>query len=186
MKKHLFLMLAMAMFLFMAPVKEAGSQRLDLSSFIIDTYGDKLMARFSIEIENFEKIKTALDNGSKVALLCDVSLLRNRALIWDVTLGGTEIEVGLEKDLLSGDYKILFPHQTISLSNFEESDFLDQFKEMKVELVPLEKLEAGQRYVVRIQVKLISKGVPKWIKRTLFFWSWDLARSIRYDMEFSL
>jgi len=175
-----------ALLLLMMPAKEAGSQRLDLSSFLIDTHDDHLLARFSIEVDNFEKVKSALDNGSKVALICDVSLLKDRPLIWNLSLADKEIEVGLEKDLLSGDYRIIFPSQKRNLSNFDEKDFLSQFGDMSVELLPLEKLEPDQKYIVRIQVKLMSKGVPKWIKRTLFFWSWDLAKSIRYEMKFSL
>jgi len=187
MKKLLIPILSVVMvFLLLIPAREASSQRLDLSSFLIDTYGDNLLARFSLEVDDFEKIKTALDNGSKVALLCDVKVLKNRVLFWDMPLEGREIEVGLEKDLLSGNYNIIFPNQRRILSSFEESDFLEQFGDMHIELLPLDKLEPGQKYIVRIQVKLISRGVPKWIKRTLFFWSWDLARSIRYEMEFSL
>ncbi len=177
----------MALFLMLLfPAREADAQRLDLSSFLIDTYGDNLLARFSIEVDDFEKIKAALDNGSKVALICDVSLLLKRILFWDLPIAGRVIEIDLEKDFLSGGYNVIFPEQKRSLSSFEESDFLEIFGDMNVELLPLDKLEPGQKYAVRIQVKLISRGVPKWIKRTLFFWSWDLAGSIRYEMEFSL
>ena len=178
--------LLVCFFLALTIPREVHCQRLDLSSFLIDTQEDSLLARFSIDIDDFERIKTALDNGSKVALLCDVSLFRNRVLFWDLSLAGRQVEVGLEKDLLSGEYLIAFPGQKRRLINFEINDFHELFSDMNIELLPLDRLEPGQKYIVRIQVKLISKGVPKWIKRTLFFWNWDLARSIRYEMEFSL
>ncbi len=187
MKKLLYPIVCTVMILLLlVPAREASSQRLDLSDFLIDTYGDNLLARFSIEIDDLEKIRTALDNGSKLALICDIRLLKNRMLLWDQSLAHQEIEIGLEKDLLSEEYNIIFPGQKKILGSFEESDFLNQFGDMQAELLPLDSLEPDQKYIARIQVRLISRGVPNWIKRTLFFWSWDLAKSIRYEMEFSL
>ncbi len=186
MKKLFPILLTVVIVFLLIPDREANSQKLDLSSFLLETYEDNLQTRFSVEVDDFEKIKTALDNGSKVALLCDVSIFKNRIIFWNMSVEDREIEIGLEKDLLSGKYNIIYPDQKRSLDSFEKSDFLEQFGDMKIELVPMDMLESGQKYTVRIQVKLISRGVPKWIKRTLFFWSWDLARSIRYEMEFSL
>jgi hypothetical protein len=177
---------AVIILLLVVPAREACSQKLELSGFLIDTHGDSLVARFSIEIDDMEKIKAALDNGSKLALICDVRLLKSRTLLWDQALARQEIEIGLEKDLLSKEYDIVFPDQKKSLVNFERNDFLDQFGDMQARLLPLDSMEPDRNYAVRIQVRLISRGVPNWIKRTLFFWSWDLAESIRYEMEFSL
>ncbi|WP_028574515.1 DUF4390 domain-containing protein [Desulfonatronovibrio hydrogenovorans] len=162
------------------------AQRLDLSNFFIDTYEGRLVARFSVEVDDFERVRTALDNGTKVALVCNVDLLRSRVLLRDKSLLSKEIEVGLEKDLLSGEYVINFPAHRRSLPSFDHDDFTKLFHAMDAILLPIEDLDIGRKHVVRIEARLISKGVPKWIKRTLFFWSWDLASSIRYDMEFSL
>ena len=171
--------------LLLLPVRDASAQRLDLSSFLIDTYGDTLLARFSITLDDFDKVKSALDNGSKVALLCNVSLLKDRVFFWDQPMMQRDIEIGLEKNMLSGGYVVIFPSQTRNLDIIDKDIFHELFGNMNVELLTLDKLEPGQKYIVRTQARLISKGVPKWIKRTLFFWSWDLAKSIRYEMRFT-
>lgn len=187
MKKISYLVIcAVITLLFVVPAREACSQKLELSGFLIDTHGDSLVARFSIDIDDMEKIKAALDDGSKLALICDVRLLKSRMFLWDQSLARQEIEIGLEKDLLSKEYDIIFPDRKKSLVNFGTSDFLDQFADMQARLLPLDSMEPDRKYAVRIEARLVSKGVPSWIKRTLFFWSWDLAGSIRYEMEFSL
>ncbi len=186
MKKIIFpVCLLLTALLFLLPAREASGQRLDLSSFLIDTYGDTLVARFSITLDNFDKVKSALDNGSKVALLCNVSLLKDRVFFWDQPMVEKDIEIGLEKNLLSGGYVVFLPNQTRNLDVFEKDIFIELFGDMNVELLALDKLNPDQKYIVRTQARLISKGVPKWIKRTLFFWSWDLAKSIRYEMRFT-
>lgn len=185
-KQFIVILIPIMMLVFLVQSKPAFSQNLDLSSFLLDTRGNNLLARFSVEVDEFDKILTALENGSKLALVYDVSVLEDRTLFWNQTIVNKKINIEFEKDLLAGDYVVFFPEQKRTLNSFGKKDFLELFAGLDTELLALDKLKTGKKYIVRIQVKLISRGVPKWVKGTLFFWSWDLASSIRYEMEFSL
>ncbi|RQD59747.1 DUF4390 domain-containing protein [Desulfonatronovibrio magnus] len=185
--KFRYILIFLAIFCFSLLLPQRGSaQSLELSSFVIDTRGEYLTARFSIDVEEFNYMKSYIDSGSKLAIIYDVKLLKKRMFFPDFPLSSQQHEVGLEKDLLSGQYVVLYPDERKTMDSFEEYDFVKIFEGIDVPLAPLIELEPGRKYVVRIQIRLISKGVPKWIKRTLFFWSWDLAKAIRYEMEFSL
>ena len=165
---------------------DCRAQSLDLSGFVVDTRQGKLAATFSLDVQDFEKIKAALDRGSKLALVCRASLLKGRLIIRDRSLAERMIEIGLEKDLLSGQYSIFFPEKRLSLSSFEQEDFIRHFSDISLELFPLDNLVPEQKYIVRIELQLISREIPNWIKRILFFWNWDMVRPVRYEMEFSL
>ncbi|MFP4108387.1 MAG: DUF4390 domain-containing protein [Desulfonatronovibrio sp.] len=179
-------LISVMMLLFLAQSKPVFSQSLDLSSFILDTRENNLLARFSIDVDDFDTILTALENGAELALVCDVTVLEDRALFWDQAIADKKINIEMEKDLLAGGYIIVFPDQKRVLDSFGKKEFLELLADMDAELLALDALQTDKKDIVRIQAKLISRSVPKWIKRTLFFWSWDLARSIRYEMEFSL
>ncbi|MFP4083710.1 MAG: DUF4390 domain-containing protein [Desulfonatronovibrio sp.] len=185
-KQFMPVLISVMMLLFLAQSKPVFSQSLDLSSFILDTRENNLLARFSIDVDDFETILTALENGAELALVCDVTVLEDRALFWDQAIADKKINIEMEKDLLAGGYIIVFPDQKRVLDSFGKKEFLELLADMDAELLALDALQTDKKYIVRIQAKLISRSVPKWIKRTLFFWSWDLARSIRYEMEFSL
>ncbi|MFO7728130.1 MAG: DUF4390 domain-containing protein [Desulfonatronovibrio sp.] len=185
-KQFIFILISIMMPVFLVQSKPAFSQNLDLSSFVLDTRENNLLARFSVEIDDFDKIASALENGAELALVCEVSVLENRTLFWDQAIVHKKINIEMEKNLLAEDYIVVFPDQKRTLDSFGKKEFLELFEDMDIELLPLEPLQTEKKYIVRIQVKLISRSIPKWIKRTLFFWSWDLAGSIHYEMEFSL
>lgn len=167
-------------------VQEAGSSDLDLSDFIVETQDDHLVVRFSIEMDDLEKIKSLLDNGSDIALIYQVKVFKKYSFFPNYLLVSREVEVELEKDLISGSYGIFYPDHTRKTDSLELEDFNNLFNDVTVSLLPMEKFELQQDYIARFQARVISKNIPVWIKRTLFFWSWDLAESIKYEMEFSL
>ncbi len=165
---------------------KADSQSLDLSSFTVETGDNHLMARFSVDVDEFEKIKETLDNGGKMIMICAADLFRKRSVFWNKRLKSQKVEIALEKDLLKGKYVVSLPEGEIKLKELPEEDFTSLFQDIKVELFPWKELETGRNYKLSMHIRLVSRDVPKWIKRTLFFWSWDVARDIRYETEFSL
>lgn len=170
----------------LAPVGEARSSHLDMSDFIVDTQDEHLVVRFSIEMDDMTKVESLLDNGSEVALIYQVKVFKKYSFFPNYLLVKREVEVEFEKDLISGNYDIFYPDHRKRTNRLELEDFNSLFSNITVSLLPLESFELQQDYIARFEARMISKNIPTWIKRTLFFWSWDLAKSVRYEMEFSL
>jgi len=165
--------------------EDSKAQPLDFSSFLIDTQEDYLVAMFSIDIEDFEKIQEALHDGNKITMICTIMLKRHRTLFWNKKIREKTIEVDMEKDLLSEEYRIKFPDQTYTLKKIQEDSFDKIFENIGVKLAPLEELIPGRKYRLNLGIRVISRDVPQWIKTTLFFLSWDIVREVNYEMEFS-
>jgi len=166
-------------------VYESRAQPLDFSSFLIDTQEDYLVAMFSIDIEEFEKIQKALHDGNKISMICTIKLKRHRTLFWNKNIQEKTIEVDMAKDLLSEEYMIKFPDKTYTLKKLQEDSFDALFENISIKLAPLEELMPQRDYKLHIGIRVISKDVPQWIKSTLFFLSWDVVPEVRYEKEFS-
>ncbi|MFW6005433.1 MAG: DUF4390 domain-containing protein [Desulfonatronovibrionaceae bacterium] len=184
MKKIFFLSL-LVVFCALQPAGQQA-QQLELSSFFLNTRGDRLSAGFSLEMDDFSRVKKSLDEGAKLELIYEVRVIKNVFLFPDFSLASKEVNIGLAKDLISGDYKILFPGRKKVVPEFTRKDFTQLFSNISVPLISLEQLEDNETYLIRIQARLTTTEVPKWIKKTLFFWSWDLVDSLHYEMDFNL
>lgn len=185
-KHNILFLLLLGLLAVLASVHEARSSNLDLSDFIVDTQDDHLVVRFSIEMDDLTKIESLLDNGSEIALIYQVKVFKKYSFFPNYLLVSREVEVEFEKDLISGNYDIFYPDHTKKTDTLELEDFNNLFNDVTVSLLPMENFELQQDYIARFQARVISKNIPTWIKRTLFFWSWDLDKSIQYEMEFSL
>jgi len=166
--------------------QDARSQKLDLSSFLVDTQEEYLVARLSLHVYDFENIKHILDNGGKMTMLCTATLFRQRTLLWNRKLDSREIEIDLQKDLLTGEYIVKHPEKRIRMQKLSEDDFLSLFEQVTIKIAPWSELRPEQKYSLRVNVRLISRDVPQWIKRILFFWSWDVAKGVQYETGFTL
>lgn len=183
--KNIIVLCLLVLFISLLPGRLAA-QQLELSSFFLDTRGDRLSAGFSLEMDDFSRVKQSLDDGAKLELIYEVRVIKNVILFPDFSLASKKVNIGLEKDLISGDYEIHFPGRKKVVPEFTREDFTELFSNVSVPLISLEQLENNETYIIRIQARLTSTEVPKWIKKTLFFWSWDLVDSLHYEMEFNL
>ncbi len=164
---------------------DSRSQPLDFSSFLIDTQEEYLVAMFSIDTQEFEKIQEALHDGNKISMICTIKLKRHRTLFWNKNIREKTIEVDMEKDLLSEEYMIKFPDKTFTLKELQEDSFDALFENISIKLASLEELIPEREYRLHIGIRVISRDVPQWIKSTLFFLSWDIVPEVRYEKEFS-
>ncbi len=179
------MLFCLVMGVFLLHAGNVRAQTLDFSSFLIDTHKDHLVAVFSIDIQDFEKIRDAMHDGNKMSMHCSIQLYRHRTLFWNKKIHEKTIVIDLEKDLLTGEYLIIFPDKTYKLQELKEDSFDALFKDMSINLSPLEKITPGRNYRLQIGIRVISRDVPKWIKATLFFLPWDIIKEVKYEMDFS-
>ncbi len=182
--KYIFTVVVVTGLLFLH-TNDSRAQPLDFSSFLIDTQEDYLVAMFSIDIEEFEKIQEALHDGKKISMICTIRLQRHRTLFWNKNIQEKTIEIGMEKDLLSEEYMIKFPDKTYTLKNMQEDSFDTIFKNINIKLAPLKELIPERKYRLHIGIRVVNRDVPQWIKSTLFFLSWDVVPQVLYEKEFS-
>ncbi len=168
------------------PSPEVRSQSLELSSFYVDTHQEYLAARFSIKVEKFEEIKQALDNGTKMTMQSNLTLYRKRSLIWDEKLHTSTLDIEMEKLLLSGEYMINYPDRETRIRELDKEQFVSLFQGLSNELVPSDSLDPEEDYYVEVEIRLKTRDAPQWIRGILFFWSWDAAQGVKYEMDLSM
>lgn len=165
----------------------AAAQSLVLSNLVVDNQAGSLMARFGVAVDSVAEISEALQNGATLGLTCKASLGKAAGLFGGPRLAAAEMSSRLKYDALTKEYSLLLPGHEAPLKNFRLDELLRSgWGELTLDMGSWRILERGQEYTLSLSIRLHQTDIPNWFRRTLFFWSWDVAPAASYQLHFKI
>jgi hypothetical protein len=169
----------------MAP-KDALGQEIILKNLVLDNVGGTIQLRFGIEMNNLAQLKEYLSEGTTVRLSCLAELQRKRLLWKDDTVLARKLAFDVKNNPLTQQYTM---HNLASgrtrQSDTVESLIQEAWSRLIMDLGNWAALPRGNEYALELSVRMIRADVPGWLKKALFFWSWNIGNEQQYRLNFS-
>ena len=163
-----------------------SAQELVLSNLVVDNQAGEILVRFGVEVEGSDRIARILKEGESLGLSCSVSLLRERSLWFDQTVYSADLDLFLHYDPLSRQFTAELPGGQSPMAHPDLAVLLSKaWSEITLDLGPWKDLSRGKGYRLMLEISLNRLDVPVWLKRALFFWDWEAAPTMHYQLEFT-
>jgi LAS superfamily LD-carboxypeptidase LdcB len=162
----------------------AAAQTLELTDMVVNNVHGEIWLRFGIKANHADGIAQVLRDGGEVELRASASVLRRRSAWWDKTITGGTFVSQLDINPLTEEYiaqRQLGEIKDKRLDRLIESAWSD----IGISLGSWSGLRSGSEYKIVLTVELKRVDVPIWVRRSLFFWSWDVAPKNVYELSFS-
>ena len=164
--------------------RPAAAQELLLTNLVLNNYEGRIRVRFGIEPSGLERINQALSAGERLTLRCKARLSQRRDYVWNQEVSAAAWESELRR-LRSGDFVVNLPgHGPMADKNLGTL-FRKHLSEILIDLGSWDRLERGVTYVLTLELALTRPDVSPWLKNGLFFWSFDAARPVSYQLDFT-
>ncbi|WP_051676995.1 DUF4390 domain-containing protein [Maridesulfovibrio frigidus] len=159
---------------------------LDLKNMVLDNQAGAIIARFGLNLKGDTKAEEALENGIKLKLECEATLYVHQSLWADSEVANKIYSDKLSYNSLSKEFVLEQPGNKNPLRNKNLTHLLQKgWDSIVLDLGPWSTLKRGERYKLKLNVSLDQIDVPEWLKKTLFFWSWDVIPSATYQLDFT-
>ncbi len=173
-------------FILLSFVNKSFAQEILLKNLILDNVKDKIQIRFGIGIEKMEKLRSYLEEGGTLRLNCKAYLLMKKNMWWDEELKVNELIFDLNNNPLTREYLLYNVSQNKKVQSKSLSFLLEnEWGNLVLNLGSWKTLPRDKNYALELFVSLKRTDVPIWLKKALFFWSWSIASSKKYRMDFS-
>jgi hypothetical protein len=164
---------------------QASAQDISLGNLIVDNIDGNISVRFGVQFANPFAIEAALNEGAELALVCDAKLTAKRDYWLDHEIGRAQSVSRLRK-ITAGQYRITVPGGGDPLTGQDFPALLARaFEDFSMTLGPWNLLNRGDAYSLSMEIRLERQDVSPWLKKSLFFWSFDAAPPARYRLDFS-
>lgn len=165
-------------------VSVAQAQELHLGNLVLNNFEGKIRVRFGVEPSNPDRVRQALDAGERLALRCRARLALKRDYLWSQEISTASLESELRR-LRGGEYAVTLPGQGPMAGKDLASLTRKAWNEILLDLGAWDSLQRGQTYVVSLELSLVRLDVSPWLSRGLFFWSFDAAPPVSYQLDFT-
>lgn len=163
----------------------AAAQSLVLSNLVVDNKAGSLMARFGLSVEGVAELTESLQSGGALALTCKARLSKKSGLFGSPQVAAAEMTSRLKYDALTREYTLFLPGREAPLKNTGLQDLLRAgWGELTLDMGSWHMLERDQEYTLALDIHLHQTDIPNWFRRTLLFWTWDVAPSATYQLHF--
>lgn len=171
----------------LTPVTALGASLLALDNLVLDSHEDKIHLRFGLRLEDPEPVKNALMDGIDLWLDGTARLLSKRMFLPNRILHEQSFEHVLEWNALTQDFELTLPQKEHLVKAKELQELtLTHWREISLEMGDWSMLAPGETYHLELEINLDRRDIPVWMRRVLFFWSWDVMDPVRYELEFSV
>jgi hypothetical protein len=162
----------------------ARAQELLLSNLVLNNFEGKIRVRFGVEPTGIEPIRQVLAAGERLALTCKARRSVKRDYVWDeeVTKAAWQSEL---RRLKGGDFIASLPGQGTVADKDLRTLFRKAWGEILIDLGPWDRLERGQTYVLTLELSLQRPDISPWLRKGLFFWPFDAAAPVSYQLDFT-
>lgn len=163
----------------------AQAQSLALSNLVVDNQAGTLMARFGVTVEGSASLIDQLQAGATLALSCKARLAKPGGLLGGTHIAETGMQSRLKYDPLTREYVLQLPGREAPLRGASLDELLRSgWGELALDLGSWRQLQSGQDYSIALEIKLSQAEIPSWLRRNLFFWSWDVIPATSYQLHF--
>ena len=182
--RRLAILLALVLVIVGGAVRTASAQELLLSNLVLNNFEGKIRVRFGVEPTGLDRIRQSLEAGERLALRLTARLALKRDYVWNQEVNSAAWESTLRR-LRGGDFVVTLPGHGAMADKELASLFHKAWNEIVVDLGPWDSLERGQTYVVTLELSLVRLDVSPWLKKSLFFWPFDAAPPVSYQLDFT-
>jgi hypothetical protein len=176
--------LVLGIILVAGSVAPCRAQELHLANLVLNNFEGTIRVRFGVEPTGLDRIRQALDAGERLTLRSRARLAVKRDYIWNRDIGSASFESDLRR-LKGGDYAVDLPGQGPMVDKDLAALFRKAWSEILLDLGPWDRLRRGQAYCVSLQLALVRADISPWLSRGLFFWSFDAAPPVSYQLDFT-
>lgn len=164
----------------------AGAQELVLDTLVLDNVNERIQLRFGVQTEEMEALRTSLDTSGALRVDCTIFLRRQRSWWPDSMLVEKDLRFDLRVNPLTQSYKMINCQNQQTMKENNLKGLIEKgWEDIAVDLGPWKALQSGSTYIVELKLQFKRPDVPIWLKKTLFFWSWDVLSSQTYRMYFT-
>ena len=168
------------------PMDKAKAEQLVLKDLVLDNVAGNIQLGYGITVQDAQELYSYLDDGLVLEMECTAKLIRNRRWWRDSVLQEQTLVFELKNQLLQGEYSLKKEGSQNVQKDQDLAELLqEQWSEIRIDLGDWSQLEPDNDYSVELSVHLKRSNVPLWLKRSLFFWSWDVMPEQNYRMDFS-
>lgn len=176
---------------FLGGARDALAQPPSLSELTVDNRQGVATVRFGLRLEGVDELARRLREGEVVAVVSRATLSQRRDWVWDAPLAEREMRAIIRYDALGKEFALTRPGLPgLPGAGGEARDAAlggllgRSLSELSLELGPAGMLTKGVRYQLELKVSVERADAPPWLKRALFFWSWNVFPPARYALEF--
>ncbi|TVR01374.1 MAG: DUF4390 domain-containing protein [Desulfovibrionales bacterium] len=185
--RHTFLSCLLLLTAVSIPSPGLGASLLALDNLVVDSQAEKVHLRIGLRLEQPETIKSVLREGVDLWLEGTARLISKRLFLPNRTLAERTFEHVLEWNPLTQEYELTLPQKEYLVKAKELNDLVEShWREINLEMGDWAQLVPGQTYHLELEITLDRRDIPIWMRRVLFFWSWEVMTPIRYELEFSV
>ena len=163
---------------------QAAGQEIVPRNLIVDNEQGAVQLRFGLRVLNSEKLSRYLKQGTSLRLHCTAKMEVERSFWWDKELRQSAITFMLRYDSLDDEYLLIMGKDK---SEKRDSDLLtllhSGWAQIRMDLGPWPEEYKEDNLVLYLTVRMVRIDVPLWLKRTLFFWSWDVVPVKNYRIR---
>lgn len=168
------------------PSSPAAEQQLQLRDFVLDNSEGQIAVRFGIGFTDLDPVRFMLKEGAQITLECEASLSEPGTIWFSDTLTRHRFTSVLTYNVLTREYVVVHGNETAPHKSTSLLKLLEQtWEKLSITLGQLSALERGKDYRVTLDIRAKNDNTPPWLAKTLFFWSWDVAPSMHYTMNFT-
>ena len=179
-----FAAMAVVMAALLGVAQPAAAQELLLTNLVLNNYEGRIRVRFGIEPSSLERINQVLAAGERLTLRCKARLSLRRDYVWNEEVNAATWESELRR-LKGGEFVVNLPGQGTVADKDLGTLFHKHLSEILMDLGSWDRLERGVTYVLTLELALTRPDVSPWLKNGLFFWSFDAARPVSYQLDFT-
>jgi hypothetical protein len=178
------LLWALVLTAFSGVLATAWAQELLLTNLVLNNYEGRIRVRFGIEPTGLDRIQQALAAGERLNLRCRARLSLKRDYVWNQDVSAATWDAELRR-IKTGETVLTLPGQGPMADRDLAVLFRKHLSEILIDLGPWDRLERGVTYVLSLDLALSRPDVSPWLKNSLFFWSFDAARPVSYQLDFT-
>ena len=147
-----------------------------IADVVVTNTQDDLLVYFSVLDCFTDDLREAIASGIETTFTFFIKLYKKSNTLWDSRIIDMEVRHSIRYDALKKIYEVKLSEQNNQIKtvkSFEEAQKL-MTEVISLKIMPLENLEKGERYQLRIMAELDKIKLPLYLHHILFFLSlWD-------------
>jgi hypothetical protein len=168
------------------PASAQGGATFALHSLSIAGQDGEPRLEASVAVNNMDALRAGLEGGAPVNLEFRLNLEQIRFVLPDRKIDESSQLHQLRFDPLTREY-LLLSRGSPPLRQRRLEDLLGPaLADLVFPLAPPGGLKPDVPYRVNLTIAARYAQVPPWLKRTLFFWSWDVIAPVTFSLDFTL
>ena len=184
-KKGLWISATASCLLVLLLVTRAAGQEVILRNLIVNNDEGTVHLRFGLRTREPEELSRFLKQGTGLRLICAASMDLERDLWWNRELRRSRKEFLLRYHSLDDDYRLATEDGGFQERNADLESLLHKgWSRIDMYLGDWPGEYEEDDLALNLRVRLVRSDVPVWLKRTLFFWSWNVVPAKNYRIRF--